>query len=136
MSIFKLDINSDEFKKIESEIQNRVNSLVQEKGDLLRKENEIASSVLNYASTGVEDISYELFRAREYVKIFPENNPFSNEKASKFRRFFHRIVRRLLRQQIVFNEFMLAASEEIWKKLRDLEKRLNAMEKNQKNRGS
>lgn len=136
MSIFKLDINPDEFNKIENEIQKRVNSLIQTKGDLLQKENDIASSVLNYASKDVEDLSYELFRAREYVKIFPENDPFSNEKISKFRRFYHRIVRRLLRQQIVFNEFILSASEEIWKKLHDLEERFNEIEKNQKDKGS
>jgi len=136
MSIFKLEINPDEMKHIGDEIENRVRSRQHEHGNFVKKENELAASTLNYAGSEVEELSYELFRAREYVKIFPEDDPFSPVRTSGVRKFYHRVVRRLLRRQIVFNEFMLSASEEIWRKLKNLEDRISAIEKNKPGKGS
>lgn len=129
MSIFKFEINDDDLKRIQDEIDCRVDSHVREHGDFIKKENEIASSVLNYNTSEIQDTPYDLFRAREYVKIFPEDEPFSPSKTSGIRRFYHRIVRRLLRQQIVFNEFILSALEEIWSEQKKLEDRIAKIEK-------
>lgn len=135
MGIFKLNMDAGESKRVDDEIEARIQERLRENGDFILKENTLASPVLNYSNADVEDLPYELFRAREYVKIFPEEDPFSFEKTSKIRRFYHRVVRRLLRQQIVFNEFMLSASEEIWGKLKDLEDRISALEKNKSGTG-
>jgi len=135
MSIFKLDIDADELKSLENKIADSVRDRILENGDYVKKENTLIANVLNYSTTEVEDLPYELFRAREYVKIFPEDDPFSSVKTSSLSRFYHRVVRRLLRQQIVFNEFMLSASEEIWKKMKNLEDRISAIEKDKRNKG-
>jgi hypothetical protein len=129
MSIFKLDINADELKRLEGEIEKRMLSRKSTHSNYIQKEDALAASVLDYVNAEVDDLPYELFRAREYVKIFPEDDPFSMQKTSKLGRFYRRVVRRLLRKQIVFNEFMLSASEETWKKLKNLEDRISALEK-------
>ncbi len=128
MGIFKINAKSEDIKRLEQQIENRVKERVKEHGDFVQKEDELAATVLNYSDREMEDVPYELFRAREYVKMFPEEDFVAPKRFSGLRRFYQRVVRRLLRQQIVFNEFMLGAVEELNQRLVSLEKKTKSLE--------
>ena len=128
MGIFKINAKLEDSKRLEQQIESRVKERVKEHGDFVQKENELAAPVLDYSNREMEDVPYELFRAREYVKMFPEEDFVAPGRFSGMRRLYQRIVRRLLRQQIVFNEFMLGAVEELNQRLVSLEKRIKFLE--------
>ena len=127
MGIFKINVKSEELKRLEQQIEDRVKERTKQHGDYVQKENELAAPVVNYSDIEMEDISYELFRAREYVKMFPEEDFFAPKRSSGLRRFYQRVVRRLLRQQIVFNQFMLGAVEDLNNRIVKIEQKLKSL---------
>ena len=52
------------------------------------------------------------------------------------KRFFQRVVRRVLRQQIVFNEFMLGAMEDLNNRIVKLEEKNQSLQGDKKEMGT
>jgi hypothetical protein len=127
MGIFRINVKPDELERLEQQIEDRVRERKKQHGDYVEKENELAAPVVNYSDVEMEDISYELFKAREYVKMFPEEDFFAPRRSSGFKRFYQRVVRRVLRQQIVFNQFMLGAVEDLNCRIVKIEQKLKSL---------
>ena len=127
MGTFKINVESEKLKQLEQQIDERLKQRKEKHGDYIAKENELAAPVVDYSSVEMENISYELFKARDYVKIYPEESFFAPKRKSRIKRFFQRVVRRILRQQIVFNEFMLAAVEDLSNRIVKLEEKIKSL---------
>ena len=84
--------------------------------------------MLDYSHVEMEDLPYELFMARQFVKMFPDEKFGPPKRFAGLRRFFQRAMRRVLRQQIVFNEFSLGAVEELNRRLVELERKVESLQ--------
>ena len=127
MGIFKIKVKPEELKRLEQQIEDRVKERTKQHGDYVQKEDELAAPVVNYSDIEMEDISYEPFRAREYVKMCPDEDFFAPKRSSGLKRFYQRGIRRLLRQQIVFNQFMLGAVEDLNNRIVKIEQKLKSL---------
>ncbi len=137
MGIFKGNLGPEELRNLEQQIEKRVKERAGKHGNYVEEENKLAAPVVNYSDREMENVPYELFMARKYVKMFPEEEFGPPKRFSGLRSFFQRVVRRILRQQIVFNEFMLGAMEELNQRLISLEEETKSLEnkKSKKGRG-
>jgi len=125
MSRFRADIPEDKLATLEREIDKRIEERKKQLGDVKAAEKEAIGGLLDYGRTGVDDISYDLYNARKFVKIFPEPDVAAGERPpGLLARLYHKVVRRLLRQQIVFNQSVLGVLEEQEQRLSQLEKRV------------
>ncbi len=125
MSIFKADLPEEELDELERKIETRIETRRIKEGDVQAAEKQAIGNLLDYGRPAVDDISYDLYNARRFVKIFPEPDVVAGEKVPGLPvRFYHKVVRRLLRQQIVFNQSVLGVLEENERRLSDLEKKL------------
>jgi len=125
MSIFKADLPEEELDELERKIETRIETRRIKEGDVQAAEKQAIGNLLDYGRAAVDDISYDLYNARRFVKIFPEPDAAAGEKVPGLPvRFYHKVVRRLLRQQIVFNQSVLGVLEENERRLSELEKKL------------
>ena len=128
MGIFKADIDPKELERIEREIEKRIEERKAKYGDYVAKEEAIARQVLSYRNIEMEDIPYELFMARQYSRLFPEGKLGTKTKFAGIRRFFRRLVRRFMRPQVVFNEFITGAVDDLNRKIVELEDKVKSLE--------
>ena len=136
MGIFKIDVAPDKLKQMEQQIEERLKQRREEHGDYIARENELAAPVVNYSDVEMEKISYELFKARDYVRIFPDEDFLAPKRTSRMKRFFQRVVRRVLRQQIVFNEFILGAMEDLNSRIVKLEEKNRSLQGDKRDMGT
>jgi len=123
MTRFKADISEDRLAGLEREIEKRIRARKGKLGDLEAAEKEAIGELLDYGRVAIDDISYDLFNARKFVKIFPEADVAAGERMPGLLvRLYRKVVRRLLRQQIVFNQSVLGVLEENEERLSELEK--------------
>jgi hypothetical protein len=128
MGIFKADIEKQKLAAIEREIEQRIENRKSKLGDVRAAEKEAIGTLLDYGRAPVDEIPYELFIARKFVKIFPEPDVGGGEQGPGLLvRLFHKVVRRVLRQQIVFNESVLGLLEENEQRLSRLERKLKEL---------
>jgi hypothetical protein len=124
MSTFEADVPKEKLAALEQEIENRIQARKKEFGDVESAEKEAIGNLLDYGRAAVDDVSYDLFNARKFVKIFPEPDAAAGERMPcLFVRLYRKVVRRLLRQQIVFNQSVLGVLEENEQRLSDLERK-------------
>ena len=127
METFKTNLGPDENRRLNQLVEERVKARVSEHGEFMKKEDELAAPALGYSHVEMEDVPYELFMARQFVKMFPDEKFGPPKRLGGLRRFFQRVMRRILRQQIVFNEFSLGAIEELNRRLVELERRVESL---------
>jgi hypothetical protein len=119
---FKADMSDEKQAALESEIEKRLEKRKAELGDVREAERKAIGSLLDYGRAGIDDVSYDLFNARKYVKMFPEADVAAGEATPCLPvRLYQKVVRRLLRQQVVFNESVLGVLEDHEERLSKLE---------------
>jgi hypothetical protein len=132
---FKANIPEERLAELEREIDRRIEERKGELGDVESAETEAIGNLLDYGrpaagGCGSENISYDHYNARKFVKIFPEPDVAAGERSPNVVvRFYHKVVRRLLRQQIVFNQSVLGVLDEQEKRLAELERKLEDLKK-------
>jgi len=125
MGIFKADIPEKKLAEIQREIEQRIENRKAKLGDVRSAEKEAIGDLLDYGRAPVDKISYELYLARKFVKIFPEADAAAGERGpGLLMRLLRKVMRRVLRQQIVFNQSVLGVLEENEQRLTRLEKKL------------
>ncbi len=129
MSRFKASVPEEKLVALEREIESRIQDRRSKLGDVQAAEMEAIAGLLDYGRAAVDNISYDLYNARKFVKIFPEPDVSAGEQPRGLLvRLYHKVVRRLLRQQIVFNQSVLGVLEENEQRLARLEEKLNELE--------
>jgi len=128
MSLFDADIDARRKAEIEAAIAERMAKRRADGADPAAEERARIGDLLDYGQSRFEDISYDLYNAKRFVRMFPDEADASRGAFGWLRRLYQRIVRRVLRQQIVFNEAVLGVLE-------DLEERVKALEKNHNTTG-
>lgn len=125
MSWFEADIPKEKQAALEQEIERRIEAKKKKSGDVRAAEKQAIGDLLEYGRAALDDISYDHYNARKFVKMFPEPDVAAGEKGPcLFVRLYQKVVRRLLRQQIVYNESVLGVLEETERRLSELEKKL------------
>jgi len=124
MSLFDADIDAQRKAQLEAAIAERMAKKRADGADPAAEERARIGDLLDYGRRHFEDISYDLYNAKRFVRMFPDETDASRGAFGWVKRLYQRIVRRVLRQQIVFNEAVLGVVE-------DLEERVKALEKDQ-----
>lgn len=133
--IFKADVPEGKLAGLEKEIERRVETRKSKLGDVQAAESQAIGNLLEYGRAPIDDICYELYNARRFVKIFPEPDVAAGERMPGLLvRLFQKLVRRVLRQQIVFNESVLGVLEENEQRLSRLEEGLRRLEADSRQR--
>ena len=122
MGWFEADIDPQRKAALEAAIDKRCAA----SDDAVVEERRRVGDLLDYGKRDVEQISYDLYNARKFVRMFPDEAEGAGGLFGWLKRFYQRVVRRLLRQQIVFNEAVLGVLE-------DLEARVKKLEGDKKN---
>jgi hypothetical protein len=128
MDWFSAQISQEKLAAIAREIDERIRAREKKLGDVQAAERQAIGDLLNYSRASVEDISYDRYLARKFVKMFPEPDAAAGEPPPRLPvRLYQKVVRRLLRQQLVFNQSILGFLEETAERLSQLEKRLDEL---------
>jgi hypothetical protein len=128
MSWFEADIPEQKRLALEQDIERRLEAKKDKFGDLQAAEREAIGGLLDYNRAAPDDISYDHYNARKFVKMFPEPDVGAGERAPCLLvRLYQKVVRRLLRQQIVFNQSVLGVLEETEQRLSEVEKKLEEL---------
>lgn len=128
MNWFSAQISQEKLAAIAREIDERIRAREKEFGDVQAAERQAIGDLLDYRRASVEDISYDHYLARKFVKMFPEPDAAAREPAPLLPvRLYQKVVRRLLRQQLVFNQSILGFLEETAERLSQLEKKLGEL---------
>jgi hypothetical protein len=128
MSRFEARIPGEKLAALEREIETRIEAKKKKFGDVQAAEKKAIGDLLDYGRAAVDDVSYDLYIARKFVKMFPEPDVAAGEPQPSFLvKFYQKVVRRLFRQQIVFNESVLGVLEETEQRLSELEKKLEEL---------
>lgn len=126
MDWFSAQISQEKLSAIARAIDERIRARERELGDLTAAERQAIGEVLNYSRASIENISCDHYLARKFVKMFPESDAAAGEPPPSLPvRFYQKVVRRLLRQQLVFNQSILGFLEETADRLSRLEKKLD-----------
>ncbi len=128
MGWFEADISEEKQAALEQEIERRIQARKEKSGDVQAAEKQAIGGLLEYGRGAHDDISYDHYNARKFVKMFPEPDVAAGEKGPCLVvRLYQKVVRRLLRQQIVYNESVLGVLEETERRLSELEKKLERL---------
>ena len=128
MNWFSAQMSREKLAAIAREIDERIRAREKELGDVQAAERQAIGDLLDYRRAFVEDISYDRYLARKFVKMFPEPDAAAGEPPPRLPvRLYQKVVRRLLRQQLVFNQSILGFLEETAERLSQLEKKLGEL---------
>ena len=121
MSLFDADMDAQRKAEIEATITKRIAERRAAGPDPTAEERRRIGDLLEYGRGSFEEITYDLYTARKFVRMFPDETESSRGLFGWLRRFYQRVVRRLLRQQIVFNEAVLGVLEDLEERVEKLE---------------
>ena len=128
MNWFSAQISQERLAAIAREIDERIRAREKQLGDVQAAERQAIGDLLDYRRAFIEDISYNHYLARKFVKMFPEPDAAAGEPPPRLPvRLYQKVIRRLLRQQLVFNQSMLGFLEETTERLSQLEKKLKEL---------
>ncbi len=126
MRSFRIAVSEEKLREIEQKIHEGIAERRTKFGDVEKIEKEAIGDLLNYRSVGVEQISYDLYNARKFEKIFPEEGYHSTTKTNFLKRLYGKIVRKIFRGQIVFNQSVVGVLNDFEARLTDIEKEINS----------
>jgi hypothetical protein len=121
MPLFDADIDAQRKAEIEATIGERMAARRARGDDAAGEERRRLGDLLDYGRTEFEQITYDLYNARKFVRMFPDEAEGTGGLFGGIKRLYRRVVRRLLRQQIVFNEAVLGVLEDLDERLKKLE---------------
>jgi len=121
MSFFDADIGARRKAELEATIAERMAERRADGGDPSAEERRRIGDLLDYGRTTFEQITYDLYNARKFVRMFPDEAEASGGPIGWIKRFYQRVVRRVLRQQIVYNEAVLGVLEDLDARVKKLE---------------
>jgi hypothetical protein len=128
MKWFSAQISQEKLASISREVDERIRAREKELGDVQAAERRAIGDLLDYSRASVEDISYDHYLARKFVKMFPEPDAAAGEPPPRLPvRLYQKVVRRLMRQQLVLNQSILGFLEETAERLSQLEKKLDEL---------
>jgi hypothetical protein len=119
VSLFDADIDSEHKAKLEAATTKRAET----GADATAEEQRRIGDLLDCNRRAFEDITYDLYNARRFVRMFPDEAEAGRGPFGWVKRLYQRIVRRVLRQQIVFNEAVLGVLEDLDERMKRLERR-------------
>ncbi len=134
MRSFRIAVSEEKLREIEQKIHDGIAERRTKFGDVQKIEKEAIGDLLNYGSVGVEEISYDLYNARKFEKIFPEESYYSTAKANFLKRLYRKIVRKIFRGQIIFNQSVVGVLNDFEARLADIEKKIDSKKNNSKSR--
>ena len=120
---FKIAVGPEKLDQLRQRIEKAVEEIEQKFGDVTDQERKKIGSLLAYAKTPVDDICYDHYKARVHRLMFPEHIEHPGIKGVIYR-FYKRVVRRLLRQQLVFNQSVVGTLDDMHERLSRIEKKL------------
>ncbi len=132
MSLFNADIDRQRKAELEAAIAKRVSERRANGADPATEERRKIGELLDYNRREFEEITYDLYNARKFVRMFPYEAEGHGGLFGWLKRFYRRVVRRLLRQQIVFNEAVLGVLEDLDERVKKLETKQSGAEPEQK----
>jgi hypothetical protein len=118
---FDADIDAQRRAEIEATAAKRMAERRAGGADPTVEERRRIGDLLDYGRAGCERITYDLYNARKFVRMFPDEAESARGAFGWIRRFYQRVLRRLCRQQIVFNEAVLGVLEDLDERLKKLE---------------
>ena len=118
---FDVDIDAQRKAAIEAEAAKRMAERRADGADPTAEEQRRIGDLLDYGRSSFEQITYDLYNARKFVRMFPDEAESARGPFGWIRRFYQRVVRRLCRQQIVFNEAVLGVLEDLDERVKKLE---------------
>ena len=124
MGLFDADIDSQRKAELEAVVAKRAAERRADGADPTSEERRQIGDLLEYNRREFEDITYDLYNARKFVRMFPDEAEGHGGLFGWVKRFYRRVVRRLLRQQIVFNEAVLGVLEDLDERVKKLEGKL------------
>jgi hypothetical protein len=126
MNLFDADIDAQRKAEIEATIAARVQQRRTGGEDPVADEQRLVGDLLDYGRHEYESITYDLYNARKFVRMFPDEAESRGGPMGWIKRFYQRVVRRLLRQQIVYNEAVLGVLEDLEERVKKLERTQHA----------
>jgi hypothetical protein len=121
MPLFDADIDAQRKAQIETTIGERMAARRATGDDAAAEERRRIGDLLDYRRTEFEQITYDLYNARKFVRMFPDEAEGARGLFGGIKRLYRRVVRRVLRQQIVFNEAVLGVLEDLDERVKNLE---------------
>jgi hypothetical protein len=121
MNLFDADIDAQRKAEIEAAIAARVKQRRAGGQDPVADEERCIGDLLDYGRHEYESITYDLYNARKFVRMFPDEAESGGGPFGWIKRLYQRVVRRLLRQQIVYNEAVLGVLEDLETRVKKLE---------------
>ena len=121
MSFFDADIDAQRRAELEAAMAKRASERHAGGSDPTTEERRRIGDLLDYNRREFEDITYDLYNARKFVRMFPDEAEGAGGPFGWMKRLYQRVVRRLLRQQIVFNEAILGVLEDLDERVKQLE---------------
>ena len=121
MGLFDADIDAQRKAEIEVTIAKRMAERRADGSDPTAEERRRIGDLLEYGRSEFEEISYDLYNARKFVRMFPDETDASRGPFGWIKRLYRRVVRRVLRQQIVFNEAVLGVLEDLDERIKRIE---------------
>ena len=121
MGLFEAGIDPKRKAAIEATIAKRVAERHAADSDPAVEERRRTGDLLDYGRSEYDEITYDLYNARKFVRMFPDEAEGARGPFGWIKRFYQRVVRRLLRQQIVQNEAVLGVLEDLEERVKRLE---------------
>lgn len=121
MNLFDADIDTQRKAELEAAIAERMKERRAGGQDPAAEEQRLVGDLLDYGRTEYESITYDLYNARKFVRMFPDEAESGDGAFGWIKRLYQRVVRRLLRQQIVYNEAVLGVLEDLEARVKRLE---------------
>lgn len=132
MSFFDADIDDQRKAKLDAAIAAGASERRAAGADSTTEEEGRIGDLLEYNHREFENITYDLYNARKFVRMFPDESEGRGGLFGWLKRFYQRVVRRLLRQQVVFNEAVLGVLEDLDERVKKLEDKRSGGEPEQK----
>jgi len=120
---FRVSVDPAKLEDIRQRIERALSQIEKKHGNVVEEERQKTGSLLDYHKVPVDDICYDHYKARQHRLMFPEDDPPPGLKGFA-RRFYRKVVRRLLRQQLVFNQSVVGTLDDMHQRLREIEKKL------------
>ncbi len=122
---FKVAVDDSKLEQLHKRIEQAADEIERKYGDVVEQERQKTGKLLNYGETPIDDISYDHWKAQQHRFMFPEGDDPGGGIKGLVRRFYRKVVRRLLRQQLVFNQSVVGTLDDMHQRLRTIEKKLD-----------
>ena len=126
---FRVSGDPGKLENIRQRIDRAVLEVEKKHGNVVEEERRKTGSLLDYCKVPVDDICYDHYKARQHRLMFPDDDPAPGLMGFA-RRLYRKVVRRLLRQQLVFKQSVVATLDDMHQRLRAIEKKLGIVSDN------